>query len=218
LYYFNKKLLLLFGLVIAVVLINAVGALDSINEQWIDHHIRDQGMFGIMLYVGFCSLFTAGGLPRQFAALLGGYAFGFIFGVLLATLAATLGCMLTYYIAKVIAKPIIEKKHQNKLKSIHNFLNHRTFTMTVIIRLLPVGSNLITNMVAGVTQINMKPFFLGSFIGYLPQMIIFSLVGSGIEVMSFWKITISIVLLVISSILGTYLYKEYKLEQSTANI
>ncbi len=41
-------------------------------------------------------------------------------------------------------------------------------------------------------------------------MIIFSLAGSGIEVMSVWKITLSIVLFIISSILSGYLYKEYK--------
>ena len=89
--------------------------------------------------------------------------------------------------------------------------------MTIIIRLLPFGSNLITNMVAGVAQINNRQFFLGSFIGYLPQMIIFALVGSGIEVMSVWKISLSIALLLVSSILSGHLYNKYKLERSRVN-
>ena len=196
---------------------SAIGAWDSINEQWVDRHIRDQGLIGILAYVGFCSLFTAGGLPRQLAAFLGGYAFGFTIGVLLATLAATIGCIITFYLAKLIARPFIKKRYLDKIQNIHQFLQNRTFTMTIIIRLLPIGSNLITNMVAGVAQINNRQFFLGSFIGYLPQMMIFALVGSGIEVMSVWKITLSIVLLIVSSILSGYLYKEYKLEQSRMN-
>lgn len=214
----HKKLFFLLVFISIGIFISSIGAWDTINEKWIDNHIRDQGLIGIIAYVGFCSLFTASGLPRQLAAFLGGYAFGFMIGVLLATVAATLGCILTFYFAKVFARPIIQKKHLDKIKSISQFLDSRTFTMTIIIRLLPFGSNLITNMVAGVAQVNNKPFFLGSFIGYLPQMIVFALVGSGIEVMSFWKLTLSVVLLIISTILSGYLYKEYKLEQSIGNI
>lgn len=171
-------------------------------------------------YSGLCCFLLpvyASGLPRQLAAFLGGYAFGFVAGVLLATFAATLGCILTFYVAKVIARPIIKKRYLDKIQTINKFLDDRTFTMTIIIRLLPFGSNLITNMVAGVAQINNRQFFLGSFIGYLPQMIIFALVGSGIEVMSVWKISLSIALLLVSSILSGHLYNEYKLERSRVN-
>jgi uncharacterized membrane protein YdjX (TVP38/TMEM64 family) len=213
----NKRLLFLLALILIGIFFSAIGAWDNINEQWVDRHIRNQGLIGILAYVGFCSLFTASGVPRQLAAFLGGYAFGFTIGVLLATFAATLGCIITFYLAKLIARPIIKKRYLDKIQSIHQFLDNRTFTMTIIIRLLPFGSNLITNMVAGVAQINNRQFFIGSFIGYLPQMIIFALVGSGIEVMSVWKIALSIVLLIVSSILSGYLYKEYKLEQSRMN-
>ena len=90
--------------------------------------------------------------------------------------------------------------------------------MTIIIRLLPIGSNLITNIAAGITRVRQEPFFIGSFIGYLPQMIIFSLIGSGIEVLSIWKISTSIVLFIISSILSAYLYREYQLDQREAEV
>lgn len=213
---FSKKLLLLIVFIVAAIILSTMGAWDSFNEQWVDHHIRDQGINGILAYIAFSSLFIASGLPRQLAAILGGYAFGFISGVLLATLAATLGCILTFYLAKFIARPLINVKYIDKINAVHQFLNHRTFAMTIIIRLLPIGSNFITNMAAGITRVKIKPFFLGSFIGYLPQMIIFSLVGSGIEVLSIWKIAISIILFVISTILSAYLYKEYKLDQCEA--
>lgn len=206
----DKKIIFLLVLISIGLILSSLGAWDGINEQWVDRHIRGQGFSGVLSFIGFCALFTACGFPRQLAAFLGGYAFGFMTGTLLATLAASLGLLLSFYTAKIIARPTIRKKYPKKIKSIQNFLNHRTFSKTIIIRLLPVGSNLITNLVAGVARVDIKPFFAGSFIGYLPQMIIFALAGSGIEVMSVWKIVLSIVLFIISSILSGYLYKEYK--------
>jgi uncharacterized membrane protein YdjX (TVP38/TMEM64 family) len=206
----DKKIIFLLALISIGLVLSSFGAWDSINEQWIDAHIRNQGFSGVLTFVGFCALFTACGLPRQVAAFLGGYAFGFVTGTILATLAASFGCIISFYVAKVVARPIIRKKYPEKIKAIHGFLNHQTFNKTIIIRLLPAGSNLITNLVAGVARINVKPFVIGSFIGYLPQMIVFSLAGSGIEVMSVWKLAISIGLFVISSILSGYLYRDYK--------
>jgi uncharacterized membrane protein len=56
----------------------------------------------------------------------------------------------------------------------------------------------------------MAPFVIGSFIGYLPQMAIFALMGKGIVVLSAWKIILSVVLFVISAVLSLRLYKQYK--------
>lgn len=206
----DKKIILLLILISGGVIFSSLGAWDNINEQWIDAHIRNQGLSGILTFVGFCALFTACGFPRQLAAFLGGYAFGFVGGTILATIATSLGCIISFYIAKIFARPTVRKKYPAKIKALQTFLNHQTFKKTIIIRLLPVGSNLITNLVAGVARINVKAFVLGSFIGYFPQMIIFALAGSGIEVMSFWKLTISIALFIISSILSGYLYRDYK--------
>ncbi len=206
----DKKIILLLILISVGIIFSSLGAWDNINEQWVDAHIRNQGFSGVLTFVGFCALFTACGFPRQLAAFLGGYAFGFIGGTLLATIATSLGCIISFYIAKIVARPTVRKKYPDKIKALQKFLNHQTFSKTIIIRLLPVGSNLMTNLVAGVARINVKAFVLGSFVGYFPQMIIFSLAGSGIEVMSFWKLTISIILFIISSIFSGYLYRDYK--------
>ncbi len=206
----DKKIMSLLVLISIGLILSSLGAWDGINEQWIDAHIRNQGFSGVLTFVGFCALFTACGFPRQLAAFLGGYAFGFISGTLLATIATALGCTLSFYVAKIIARPTIRKKYPAKIKAIHSFLDHKTFSKTIIIRLLPVGSNLVTNLVAGVARINVKAFVAGSFVGYLPQMIVFALAGSGIEVMSVWKISISIALFIVSSILSGYLYRDYK--------
>jgi membrane protein implicated in regulation of membrane protease activity len=51
---------------------------------------------------------------------------------------------------------------------------------------------------------------MSSMIGYLPQMAIFALMGKGVIVLSIWKVVLSIVLFVISSLLSVRLYKQYR--------
>ena len=82
--------------------------------------------------------------------------------------------------------------------------------MTLLIRLLPLGSNLVTNLVAGVSSVRATAFITGSMVGYVPQTIIFALLGSGISLEPELRITLSAVLFVLSGALGYYLYRRYK--------
>jgi uncharacterized membrane protein YdjX (TVP38/TMEM64 family) len=64
--------------------------------------------------------------------------------------------------------------------------------MTVLIRLLPVGSNLLTNLAAGISSIRSKHFFSGTLLGYLPQTLVFALVGSGVHIAPALKLALAI--------------------------
>ncbi|NOQ14737.1 MAG: SNARE associated Golgi protein [Methyloprofundus sp.] len=210
-----KGLLTLSSMVLLGLLINFVLSATDFNQAWIDSQVKNQGITGILYFILLCMLTTASGLPRQLAAFLGGYAFGVLNGALLATLGATFGCILTFYFARILARSMIKKRFPNKVNGINRFLHHHAFTKTIIIRLLPIGSNLITNLVVGVTHAKASHFIAGSFIGYLPQMIIFAIAGSGVEVLSFWKIALSAVLFIVSSLLSARLYRQYKMDKQT---
>ena len=210
-----KGLLTLLGMVLLGLLINYMLTVTDFNQAWIDNQVKNQGTTGILYFTLLCMLTTACGLPRQIAAFLGGYAFGVLNGTLLATVGVTLGCIVSFYIARILARAFVRKKFPNKVKGLDRFLHHHTFTKTIIIRLLPIGSNLITNLVVGVTHAKGSHFIAGSFFGYLPQMIIFAIAGSGVEVLSFWKIGLSVMLFIISSLLSTRLYRQYKMDLKT---
>ncbi|WP_438865418.1 TVP38/TMEM64 family protein [Neptunicella sp.] len=182
----------------------------SLNKDWIDLHIRNNGLFGIGYFILIASVATAFGAPRQLLAFLGGYAFGFVNGSILSTLAATLGCAITFHTARYLVRPLIKRKYSHKTQRVNDFLCEQPILKTVIIRLLPVGSNVVTNLVAGVTNIKARYFISGSALGYLPQMLVFALMGKGVVVLSGWKISVSIILFVISSFLSLRLYKQYK--------
>ncbi len=82
--------------------------------------------------------------------------------------------------------------------------------MTLLIRFLPLGSNFLINLAAGVSRVPALPFISGSAIGYVPQMVVFALMGSGIGLDPELRISLSAVLFMLSGFLGIHLYRKHR--------
>ena len=75
------------------------------------------------------------------------------------------------------------------------------------IRLIPAGSNFLTNVLAGTAKAKVFPYLAGTMVGFLPQMTLFSMLGAGVNVGSKQQVIISVITIVIAGLLITYLYK-----------
>jgi len=202
-----KGLALMLSLAFLGYLFNASDLGSSVNEAWIDARVRGHGINGALLFLLMGGLFTAIGLPRQIIAFLGGYAFSVGLGTLLGALAALLGCMLSFFYARFFGQGLLRARLGERARRFDRFIHDHPFSMTVLIRLLPVGSNLLTNLAAGISSIRPVHFFGGTLLGYLPQTLVFSLVGSGVHIAPMLKLTLAIVLFLVSMALGMYLYR-----------
>ncbi|WOH36566.1 VTT domain-containing protein [Thalassotalea fonticola] len=197
-------------------LFNYSGLLSQFDQNWVDNSIKQQGNSGILYFITVIALATSVGLPRQVAAFAAGYAFGIWQGTLVATFAAALGCCITFYTARFIARPLVLKRFSDKVEIFNNFLQKDTFQKTFIIRLIPAGNNFLLNLCSGVGDISAKKYISASYLGFFPQMAIFALAGSGIQMMSYWQIGASAVLSVVACLLSYRLYHKYKIELETS--
>lgn len=187
------------------------GGLGGIfNQDWVDDNVRGAGVKGNFVFLLSAGLLIAVGLPRQIVSFLGGYAFGLLPGTGLALAATGLGCIISFTFARFMGREFISARFPDRLKKADGFLKHNTFAMALLIRLLPLGSNLVTNLVAGVSSAGASGFFAGSVLGYIPQTVIFALLGSGINLDPALRITSSVFLFVLSTALGLYLYRSYR--------
>jgi uncharacterized membrane protein YdjX (TVP38/TMEM64 family) len=191
-------------------LVNQTHLSDLLNQGWIDREVRGKGISGEMLFLAIGMLFTAVGLPRQVISFMGGYAFGFLYGTWLGLVATELGCAAAFYYARLMGRPFVVKRLSGKIAQVDNFVRGFPFTMTLLIRLLPVGSNVATNLAGGVSSVPAIPFLLGSALGFLPQTAIFALVGSGVNVDPVWRIGLGSVLFIGSGALGVYLFRRLR--------
>ena len=167
-----------------------------------------QQLVNIFILFMLLAVATSCGLPRQIAALVAGINLGAFFGAVVATLAATLGCFITFSIARYAFSQKINKKYPVAITKLSDFISEQTFIKAFIIRILPIGSNFLTNIIAGVTQVSSKAFIGGSFVGFIPQMVIFSLAGSGIRLGAQNEMIASIVLFIIALLLSSYLIRK----------
>ncbi|RMG27612.1 MAG: TVP38/TMEM64 family protein [Gammaproteobacteria bacterium] len=183
---------------------------NTLDKAWIDASVRGRGLHGELVYLVTGGLAVAGGVSRQLISFLGGYAFGLVSGFLLAMAASVLGCVLAFFVARLLGRGWVVRHYGHRVRRVDAFLHENPFTMTLLVRLLPVGSNLVVNLAAGVSRIRFWPFVVGSALGYVPQTLVFVLIGSGITVEPVVRIGLGVVLFVVSGMLGFWLYRRYR--------
>jgi uncharacterized membrane protein YdjX (TVP38/TMEM64 family) len=196
----------------------SLDVLENANLQPLLDQYIPQGHLGYLAALTLLAILTSIGLPRQVAAFSCGYIFGITYGTLIATLAATIGCMLTLFIAKTFFRQKVLNAYPEKLNRISTFFATHTFSKALIIRLLPAGSNFLTNVLAGTANIKFIPYVSGTCVGFIPQMLIFSLLGAGVKVGEQQQIILSLCLLIVALTFGYWLYrKEKKTNKKGAN-
>jgi len=204
------------GLVFLLTLIAIGYVLESgllgglLSEDWIDREVRGKGIPGELLYVAVGGLVTAVAVPRHVVSFLGGYAFGLGLGTALALAATEIGCVLVFFYGRFIGRPLVSERLRARVRRIEDFLAANPFSMTLLIRLLPVGNNFATCLAAGVSRVPARPFLSGSLLGYLPQTFVFALAGSGIEMGASFRVALAVLFFVVSGAIGIWLYRRYR--------
>ena len=198
-------LLVLLGFVLKTYELNKI-----IDKNWIDVYVSDTGLEGRFIFLVVATFLVSIGFPRQIISFLAGYAFGLNYGAVLALISCTIGCSIAFFFARFVGRDWINSKFPRRLAKADQFFSANTFTTTLLIRFMPAGSNFVTNLVAGVSGARAISFIGSSMLGYIPQTVIFALLGSGFIIDLEFRIILSIVLFVASILLGLFLYRKYK--------
>jgi uncharacterized membrane protein YdjX (TVP38/TMEM64 family) len=218
-----KGLVMLALLGLAVYLGRSLGLGDMLKDtQWFNEHVLGTGPMSVVIFLVVGAAFTAVGLPRQLVGFLGGFAFGALGGTVLSTLGSGLGCALAAGYARWGGRELVARRLGQRILRIDGFLRHKPFRTALAIRFFPFGSNVLTNLAAGVSAIPLGPFILGSTVGYVPQNFIFALFGAGMNRESTTGMALSlgmgVVLFVVSIWLGMAVYRSYRAEAALAGL
>jgi len=181
-----------------------------LSEEWIDREVRGKGLSGELLFLAVGGFATAVAIPRHIISFLGGYAFGFALGGALAVAATEIGCIADFFYARVIGRPLVSARLGARVRRLDDFLAANPFSMTLLIRLLPVGNNFATSLAAGVSRVPARPFLLGSLLGYIPQTMVFALAGSGVEMGARYRLALAAFFFVVAGSIGIWLYRRYR--------
>lgn len=202
-----RGLVLIATLAAIGLLLHGLGLQDMLQTGWVDAEVRGKGATGEALLLLAGAAFTAIGLPRQVLAFLSGYALGFMNGTVLALAATMVGAVASFHYARFMGRAYLLRRFPHRLKKIDDFLAGNTAAMALVLRLAPFTNNLATNLAAGVSGARPLPFFAGSAAGYLPQTVIFALLGSGVALDPGLRMGSGVALFVLSTIVGIWLWR-----------
>lgn len=180
------------------------------DEHQVATYLNTHGLMGLLIVTASGTFYTAVGGPRQLLAFVLGFATDSVYGTLLSTLITLFGAAACFYSARLLLRHSLSERFGHRMARFNQMFHHHTATKVLMVRLLPVGSNLITNLLAGCSSIRFPAFALGSGLGYLPQMLIFALAGAGIGHANQYQFLVSVALFIIASLLGGYLYHQQR--------
>jgi uncharacterized membrane protein YdjX (TVP38/TMEM64 family) len=164
----------LVALALALPLLGAASAQNTLVSM-----VGQGGLRGPAMFLALATFLTAIGLPRQIPAFVAGYAFGPWYGTIIALVSQLLACSLDFIWARAIGQAFIRRRFGNKLAKIDATLKAQPFLATLMLRLMPVGSNILLNLAAGLSSIPAIPFLAASAIGFIPQTLVFAIFGQG---------------------------------------
>jgi uncharacterized membrane protein YdjX (TVP38/TMEM64 family) len=203
----GKMLLLAGGLAVAAFALSMLRAPARLHDMASGHPLDAVGL------VALGAIACAVGLPRQVVAFVAGYGWGLLPGIALALAAQMFGCAANLFWARAVGRDFARRRLTGRFARLDTVLASRPFTATLAIRLLPIGNNLAVNLLAGISSLPASPFLAASAIGYLPQTVIFVLMGQGSQLGHRTELEISIALLVVSSLLALLILRHRMLHE-----
>jgi uncharacterized membrane protein YdjX (TVP38/TMEM64 family) len=203
------KPLLMAGGMIAIVsalpLLGAGTAQDTLSQL-----VAQGGVRGPALFLVLATFLTAIGLPRQIPCFVAGYAFGPWYGSAIALVAQALACSLDFIWARALGREFVRRRFGARLRQVDRMLERQPFITVLTLRLLPVGSNILLNLAAGLSAVRALPFIAASAIGFIPQTVIFAMFGQGSAPSHAHMLIIGGALFAVSAIAALIMYRRQR--------
>lgn len=179
------------------------------DKRWLTNYIHQNGIAGSTVILLTSIIFLAISGSKQVIAFMFGLIYPLSMGVGMTIVACMLAALLNYIAAYFFMGEQLVKKYPQKMGQFKRFTHHKPFLKILLLRLFPIGSNVLTNILSGSIRMPLFPFLTASLIGYIPQIFIFVLVGAGVQSSSHAMTYLGGSLAVISFVLTAYIYRDH---------
>ncbi|WP_331255577.1 TVP38/TMEM64 family protein [Candidatus Bealeia paramacronuclearis] len=151
------------------------GGMISEEKHALQYYAEAHQTLCIFLYGVLAVLFSALAWPRLFLlALLGGFLFGPLIGSLVLLLSATLGSSLFFLLGREALEAGLKRVHFQGMEK----LKAHGFWIILSLRFLPLAPFLLTTLLAATLNLRFRDYWIGTFLGSIPQVVFFTILGS----------------------------------------
>jgi uncharacterized membrane protein YdjX (TVP38/TMEM64 family) len=141
-------------------------------------YIQSFGRMAILAYIIAYALNTISILPPIAPlSLAAGLAFGELWGAIYLMIGAMIGTSATFMISRYFGRSLIEKMLKGKFKGLDEKLAKNGFMTILFFRVIPLMPYEALNYAGGLSKIKFKDYFLATFLGLIPGVIIAAFFG-----------------------------------------
>jgi len=112
--------------------------------------------------------------------LLAGAIFGPWRGTLWVNIGASVGALLAFWAARFVLQEAVNEKFGSRLEEFNKGVAENGFNYILFLRLVPLFPFFLINMVAGVTGIKTRDYFLATMVGIIPGSFVYCNVASAL--------------------------------------
>ena len=181
-----KKLIIGIAFIIAIVLAK-VFELDSIfsfenlknSQENLSVFVENNYILTAVIFIGIYIISVAILIPiATILTLAGGFLFGSIIGVVFVNIGATIGAILAFLFARYIIGNKIQEQYKDQLQKFNKELEENKYQYLFSLRFLPIFPFFLVNSFCGVTNVDMKTFFITTSLGIIPGSFVYTFAGS----------------------------------------
>jgi uncharacterized membrane protein YdjX (TVP38/TMEM64 family) len=177
------RLTVLIAVVATVVVVFAVEGVPSFED--VRSTVDGAGAWAPVLFVVLFALATLAVLPVSLFSLSAGVLFGPVEGLGLVWLGAMAGSLACFGLGRVLSRPALLRlagsdRGGPALARLELFLARRGLVAVLSMRLVPVVPFGPSSYVAGATALQVRDFAVGTGIGILPGVVVFTVLGGSV--------------------------------------
>ena len=114
-------------------------------------------------------------------ALLGGFIFGKFLGTFFVALGLTFGATFLYIFGNYFLKDFIKEKFLFKFQNLESKFKKNEFNYFLLYRFIGGIPFVIANLLPVIFNIKIKNYFIGTFLGIIPQVFLIASLGNGLD-------------------------------------
>jgi len=168
------------------------------------------GVWGVLVFVGIASIRPFIFIPSALLLVIGGMVFGTIMGTILCIIGILISSSLCFLLAsrfEGIFARLLKGKYLNRLGRLKDKEAIKTLFMMRVTPGFPFDP---ISYGAGLTGVSFNDFFIGTFLGSLPKVFLYTLLGDGIEDFFSYR-TMAVFIILVLFALAPIFYQKYKL-------
>jgi len=175
----------------------------ALTPAAIRDYIQSFGQFAVTIYIAAYTLNTISIVPPiAILSLTAGLAFGKVWGAVYLMTGAMLGTTATFFISRIFGRGLVERFLKGKFKALDDGLAKKGFLTVLFFRIVPILPYEVLNYVCGLSKMKFKDYFLATFLGLIPGVIISAFFGGTIGNIKSLKDLFSIELVIALGLLG----------------